>query len=78
MTPKGNDYEYTKEDLDNRSDQLNDNNDAYWQSRGEAGRPNDWEDWDEDDWEDQADDLGDLGDDCGNPGDDCGDDQSWD
>lgn len=25
----------------NRSDQLNPNNDAYWQSRGEEGRPDD-------------------------------------
>lgn len=30
-------------DVDNRSDQLNPNNDAYWQSRGEDGRPDDWE-----------------------------------
>lgn len=30
-------------DRDNRSDQLNPNNDAYWQSRGEDGRPEDWE-----------------------------------
>lgn len=70
MTPKDNDYEYTKEDLDNRSIQMNDNNDTYWQSRGKEGRP--------DDWEDQVGDLGGSGDDCGNPGDDCGDDQSWD
>lgn len=26
-------------DRDNRSRQLNPNNDAYWQSRGEPGRP---------------------------------------
>ena len=64
MAPKDDDYEYTKEDLDNHSDQLNPNNDAYWQSRGDDERP--------DDWEDQSDD------DCGDPGDDCGDDQSWD
>lgn len=33
-----------KHDDDNRSNQLNDNNDAYWQSRGEDERPDDWED----------------------------------
>jgi hypothetical protein len=37
------DYTPTKDDLDNRSDQLNDNNDAYWNSRGEDERPDDWE-----------------------------------
>lgn len=37
------DYDYTKDDLDNYSDQLNDNNDAYWQSRGYDERPDDWE-----------------------------------
>lgn len=35
-------------DEDNHSDQLNPNNDAYWESRGYDERP--------DDWEDQADD----------------------
>lgn len=25
---------YSKEELDNHSNQLNENNDAYWQSRG--------------------------------------------
>ena len=30
-------------DEDNHSDQLNPNNDAYWDSRGEDGRPDDWE-----------------------------------
>ena len=29
--------------LDNRSDQLNSNNDAYWQSRGYDERLDDWE-----------------------------------
>ena len=29
---------------DNRANQLNPNNDAYWQSRGEDERPEDWED----------------------------------
>ncbi len=28
------DYDYSKADLDNHSDQLNPNNDAYWDSRG--------------------------------------------
>lgn len=27
--------EYSKEELDNHANQLNENNDAYWQSRGE-------------------------------------------
>ena len=30
-------------DDDNRSDQLNPNNDAYWESRGWDERPDDWE-----------------------------------
>ena len=30
-------------DADNHANQLNPNNDAYWQSRGEDGRPDDWE-----------------------------------
>ena len=30
-------------DLNNRSQQLNPNNDAYWQSRGFDERPDDWE-----------------------------------
>ena len=30
-------------DLDNRSQQLNPNNDAYWQSRGYDERLDDWE-----------------------------------
>ena len=28
---------------DNRADQMNPNNDAYWQSRGYDDRPDDWE-----------------------------------
>lgn len=28
---------------DNRSDQMNPNNDAYWESRGYDGRPDDWD-----------------------------------
>ena len=31
-------------DLDNHADQLNPNNDAYWESRGWDDRPEDWED----------------------------------
>ena len=40
-----------KDDRDNRSDQLNPNNDAYWESRGEEERPDDWEEHTEDDEE---------------------------
>ena len=32
-----------KTDNDNHSDQLNPNNDAYWDSRSEDGRPDDWQ-----------------------------------
>ena len=28
---------------DNRANQMNPNNDAYWQARGWDGRPQDWE-----------------------------------
>lgn len=31
-------------DLDNHGNQLNPNNDAYYQSRGLEGRPDDWDD----------------------------------
>lgn len=34
---------------DNRADQLNPNNDAYWESRGWEERPDDWEDRVDDD-----------------------------
>ena len=30
-------------DLDNHADQLNPNNDAYWESRGWSDRPDDWD-----------------------------------
>ena len=30
-------------DLDNHANQLNPNNDAYWDSRGYDERPDDWE-----------------------------------
>ncbi len=33
----------TKDGLDNHSNQLNPNNDAYWDSRGYDGRPDDWD-----------------------------------
>lgn len=33
-----------KDDLDNHSNQLNPNNDAYWESRDWDDRPDDWED----------------------------------
>ncbi|MGE6383025.1 hypothetical protein ACQKCO_15635 [Shewanella baltica] len=33
----------SKHDDDNRSRQLNPENDAYWQSRGEDERPDDWQ-----------------------------------
>ncbi len=31
-------------DLDNHANQLNPNNDAYWESRADDERPADWED----------------------------------
>jgi len=34
----------TKTDNDNHSNQMNPNNDEYWNSRGEDERPDDWED----------------------------------
>ena len=38
---------------DNHANQMNPNNDAYWQSRGHDERPDDWEDQvDADDGED--------------------------
>jgi len=33
-----------KSDLDNHANQMNPNHDAYWESRGEDERPDDWED----------------------------------
>lgn len=32
-----------KDDLDNHANQLNPNNDAYWESRDWDERPDDWE-----------------------------------
>ncbi|MFR9165846.1 MAG: hypothetical protein ACLVKO_06360 [Dysgonomonas sp.] len=40
---------YSKDELDNHSNQLNPNNDAYWESRGEDERPEDWEDMTDED-----------------------------
>ena len=37
-----------KGELDNHANQLNPNNDAYWQSRGWEERPEDWEERPED------------------------------
>lgn len=34
----------SKNDMDNHSNQLNPNNDAFWDSRGYDGRPDSWED----------------------------------
>ena len=34
---------------DNRANQMNPNNDAYWESRGYEERPDDWVDEDKDD-----------------------------
>jgi hypothetical protein len=33
----------SKANQDNHGNQLNPNNDAYWQSRGEKDRPDDWD-----------------------------------
>lgn len=33
-----------KDDQDNHSNQLNPNNDAFWESRGWDEKPDDWED----------------------------------
>ena len=32
-----------KDDMDNHANQMNPNNDAYWESRGYDERPDDWE-----------------------------------
>jgi hypothetical protein len=44
MPEEQDDRQYSKEELDNHANQLNSNNDAYWQSRGASGRPEDDED----------------------------------
>ena len=43
-----------KDDLDNHANQLNPNNDAYWESRGYDERPEDWEELAVEEQEDQA------------------------
>jgi hypothetical protein len=43
-----------KSDQDNRANQLNDNNVAYWQSRGDDERPDNWDSREEDNLNDQA------------------------
>ena len=47
MSDSKDDQQHSKEELDNRSAQLNSNNDAYWDSRGYDGRPDDWQSRDE-------------------------------
>lgn len=46
----------SQDELDNRANQLNPNNDAYWQSRGYDERPDNWDDLipeeDRFDWDD--------------------------
>lgn len=37
------DTDTSKADDDNHSNQLNENNDAYWESRGYDERPDDWD-----------------------------------
>jgi len=41
--PLRDDYPYSQDELDNYADQLNPENDAYWESRGFDERPDDWE-----------------------------------
>jgi len=41
--PSYNGREHPKDENDNRSNQLNDSNDAFWESGGEEERPDDWE-----------------------------------
>jgi len=40
-----------KSERNNHANQLNENNDAYWQSRGHDERPDDWEERSEEDQE---------------------------
>lgn len=47
---KPNDYDdYSQDELDNRSRQLDPEHDAFWQSRGYDERPDNWEDLTDDD-----------------------------
>lgn len=41
--PRRDDYDYTQAELDNHANQLNPNNHAYWEARGDDERPDDWE-----------------------------------
>ena len=41
--PRDDDSDHSQADLDNHANQLNPNTDEYWGSRGEDGRPDDWE-----------------------------------
>ena len=52
---------YTQDELDNDSNQLNPNNDAYWTSRGYDERP---DDWDDEDFDDQGNITDDYADNC--------------
>lgn len=45
--PRDDDSDHSQADLDNHANQMNPNNDEYWGSRGEDGRPDDWEDQDD-------------------------------
>jgi hypothetical protein len=47
MNQQDDDRKESQEDRDNRSVQLNENSDAYWQSRGYDERPDDWQTRDE-------------------------------
>ncbi|NNC14761.1 hypothetical protein HRD49_37060 [Corallococcus exiguus] len=43
MSRSSKQYQPSQADIDNRSRQLNSEHDAYWQSRGEEGRPSEEE-----------------------------------
>jgi len=43
MSKSNNDSKQVQDEIDNRADQLNPNNDAYWQSRDKNERPDNWE-----------------------------------
>lgn len=47
MSDPKDERDYSKEEQDNHANQLNSNNDAYWDSRGCDGRPDDWDTRDE-------------------------------
>lgn len=52
--PRRDDRDCTREELDHRADQLNPNNDDYWESRGYDERPDDWESIIEDESSDES------------------------